>query len=75
MSDRGYPVEDFDSRADLISVDHPTVVENYREAHTTAQAYDRGEASTEDLREAMVRYRSLFEELVSTDKRTHEEVR
>jgi hypothetical protein len=75
MSDRGYPVEDFDSRADLISVDHPTVVENYRAAHTTAQAYDRGEASTEDLREAMVRYRSLFEELVSTDKRTHEEVR
>ncbi len=67
--------EDFDSRADLISVDHPTVVENYREAHTTAKAYDRGEASTEDLREAMVRYRSLFEELVSTDKRTHEEVR
>ena len=56
-------------------MDHPTVVENYREAHTTAKAYDRGEASTEDLREAMVRYRSLFEELVSTDKRTHEEVR
>jgi hypothetical protein len=75
MSDRGYPVDDFAAQADLISVDHPTVVENYREAHTTAQAYDRGEASTEDLREAMVRYRSLFQELVSTDERTHEEVR
>ena len=75
MSDRGYPMDDFDSRADLISVDHPTVVENYRAAHTTAQAYDRGEASTEDLREAMVRYRSLFQELVGTGERTHEEVR
>ena len=74
MSDRGYPMDDFESRADLISVDHPTVVENYREAHTTAQAYDRGEAD-EDLREAMVRYRSLFQELVSTGERTHEEVR
>ena len=75
MSDRGDPMDDFESRADLISVDHPTVVENYREEHTTAQAYDRGEASTMDLREAMVRYRSLFQELVSTGERTHEEVR
>jgi hypothetical protein len=75
MSDQGYPMDDFDSRADLISVDHPTVVENYRNAHTTTQEYERGEASTEDLREAMVHYRSLFQELVGTDQRTHEEVR
>jgi hypothetical protein len=74
MSDRGYPTEDFESRADLISVDHPTVVENYREAHNTYLAYDRGDASTEDLRQAMVHYRSLFSELVSTETRTHEEV-
>lgn len=75
MSDRGYPMDDFDARADLISVDHPTVVENYREAHTAYLAYDRGDASTEDLRQAMVHYRSLFDELITTDERAHEEVR
>jgi hypothetical protein len=75
MSDRGYPMADFDDRADLISVDHPTVVENYREAHTTYLAYDRGEASTEDLRQAMVQYRSLFDELIGSGDRTQEEVR
>jgi hypothetical protein len=75
MSDRGYPMADFDDRADLISVEHSTVVENYRAAHTTHLAYDRGDASTEDLRKAMVHYRSLFEELVSTDEREPEEVR
>jgi len=75
MSDRGYPMDDFEARADLISVDHPTVVENYREAHTAYLAYDRGDASTEDLRQAMVHYRSLFDELITTDEREHEEVR
>jgi hypothetical protein len=75
MTDRGYPMEDFDARADLISVDHPTVTENYRAAHATYLAYDQGDASTEDLRQAMVHYRSLFEELVSADEREAEEVR
>ena len=75
MSDRGYPMDAFEGRADLISVDHPTVVENYRQAHSAYLAYDRGDASTEDLRQAMVHYRSLFEELVMTDERAHEEVR
>jgi hypothetical protein len=75
MSDRGYPMDDFDRRADLISVDHPTVVENYRNAHNAYLAYDRGEASTEDLRQAMVHYRSLFQELVTSEEREHEEVR
>jgi len=74
MSDRGYPMDEFDARADLISVDHPTVVENYRKAHTAYLAYDRGDASTEDLRQAMVHYRSLFDELVESGERTHEEV-
>jgi hypothetical protein len=64
MSERGYPMDDFDRRADLISVDHPTVVDNYRQAHDAYVAYDRGDASTEDLRQAMVHYRSLFEELL-----------
>ena len=77
MAERGYPMEDFESRADLVSVDHPTVVENYRSAHETYLAYDRGDASTEDLRQVMVHYRSLFAELLETDDRstTYEEVR
>ena len=77
MAERGYPMEDFDSRAELISVDHPTVVENYRSAHDAYLAYDRGDASTEDLRQAMVHYRSLFGELLESDERTtnYEEVR
>jgi hypothetical protein len=74
MSARNYPMDDFDDRADLISVDHPTVVENYRNAHGAYLAHDRGDASTEDLRQAMVHYRSLFQELVSSDEREHEEV-
>jgi len=64
MQARGYPVSDFDQRAADISVDHPKVVENYRSAHAIALRLGRGEASTEDLRSAMIYYRSLFEELV-----------
>ena len=70
MSERGYPMDDFDRRADLISVDHPTVVDNYRQAHDACAAYDRGDASTEDLRQAMGHYRSLFEELLERDEVT-----
>ena len=73
MQTRGYPVTDFDQRAADVSVDHPRVVENYRSAHDIALRLGRGEASTEDLRTAMIHYRSLFDELVqaqtSTDKR------
>lgn len=64
MQTRGYPVVDFDQRAADISVDHPRVVENYRSAHAIALRLGRGEASTEELRTAMVHYRSLFDELV-----------
>jgi len=64
MRARGYPVGDFDQRAADISVDHPTVVENYRIAHEIALMDRRGEASTEDLRKALVHYRALFEELL-----------
>ena len=64
MRDRGYPVDDFDTRADVISVDHPHVVENYRAAHGVWAANERGEATTEDLRQSLVHYRSLFEELL-----------
>jgi hypothetical protein len=64
MKARGYPVVDFDQRAADISVDHPVVVENYRAAHEIALRHSRGQAGTEDLRKAMVHYRSLFEELL-----------
>jgi FtsZ-interacting cell division protein ZipA len=64
MAARGYPMSDFDQRAADISVDHPQVVENYRVAHSIALRHGRGEASTEDLRKAMVHYRSLFEQLL-----------
>jgi hypothetical protein len=64
MRDRGYPVDDFEQRAADISVDHPQVVDDYRAAHAIADANDRSEASTEELRQALVHYRSLFEELL-----------
>jgi hypothetical protein len=64
MSERGYPVDDFERRAADISVDHPQVVERYRSAHGIAQKNDRGEATTEDLLQAIKHYRALFEELV-----------
>ena len=65
MSARGYPVSDFEQRAADISVDHPLVLEHYRTAHGIAiLRQTKGEAYTEDLRQAMIHYRTLFEELV-----------
>ena len=64
MKTRGYPVSDFDQRAADISVVYPRVVENYRSAHEIALRLRKDQASTEDLRKAMIHYRSLFEELV-----------
>ena len=64
MQARGYPTTDFTQRAADISVDHPVVVENYRAAYDIAQRRSRGQASTEDLRQAMVHYRALFSELL-----------
>jgi hypothetical protein len=65
MSTRGYPVSDFEQRADDISVDHPLVLENYRAAHQCALRQAKGAADTEDLRKAMIHFRTLFEELVN----------
>ncbi|MFP5396672.1 MAG: hypothetical protein ACLGHF_11015 [Alphaproteobacteria bacterium] len=64
MRARGYPMADFQERADDLSVDHPEVVENYRRGHEIAVRHSRGEASTEDLRRAMIHYRTLFDDLV-----------
>jgi hypothetical protein len=67
MRERGYPVEDFERRAADLSVDHADVISNYRAAHGISTANDRGKASTEDLRTAMVHYRALFVELLETE--------
>jgi hypothetical protein len=64
MTARGYPMGDFERRASDISVDHPTVVEEYRAAQIIAAKDARGEADTEALRTAFVHYRSLFSELL-----------
>jgi hypothetical protein len=66
MRDRGYPVEDFGERAELVAADHPQVVEHYRAAHA-ARSNHHGSpdaVDTEQLRQAFVHYRALFDELV-----------
>jgi len=70
MSTRGYPVSDFEQRAADISVDHPLVMENYRTAHAIAVRQTQGQANTEDLRQAMIHYRTLFDELVGEPELT-----
>ena len=64
LDKRGYPVADFDLRAADISVDHPIVVDNYRAAQRIVSLDQRGEASTEDLRKAVVHFHALFDELL-----------
>ena len=64
MTARGYPMGNFDESAEAISVHYPLVVENYRVAHEIANRHSMGQSSTEDLRRAMVHYRTLFEELL-----------
>jgi hypothetical protein len=68
MADRGYPMADFDRRSADLSVHYPTVVQNYRAAHGIALRNRAGKASTEDLRQAMIHCRALFEELVTDDR-------
>jgi len=76
MSERGYPVSDeFEQRAADISVDHPVVVEHYRAAHAISLRATDGEAGTEDLRQAMVHFRALFDELLGREERFDHEQR
>ena len=69
MQARGYPMGNFEQRAADISVDHPHVIDNYRAAHQIALRHRQGQATTEDLRNAMIYYRSLFDELLQTPNR------
>jgi hypothetical protein len=71
MSARGYPVSDFERRAAEISVDHPVVVQHYRSGHDIAVRHSQNKATTEDLRQGMIDYRSLFEELMEEPERLH----
>jgi hypothetical protein len=72
MRERGYPVDAFDERIEMVTVDHPELADNYRTAHAIQERSEQGDASTDDLRDAFQLYRSLFAELlVETD---HEEI-
>jgi hypothetical protein len=73
MGDRGYPVDDFEGQAALVSVDHPDVVQGYRDAHGIYTRTTSGEATTEDLRRAMMAYRTLFERLTADGTRRSDE--
>ena len=69
MTACGYPLEDFERRAADLSVDHPVVVQNYRTARTLALRRQSGEAGTEEMRQAVVNYRTLVDELLEVDTR------
>jgi hypothetical protein len=68
MLARGYPPSDFENRAAEISVDHATVVENYRAGHEIALRHSERQATTDDLRKGMIHYRALFDELVGEEQ-------
>ena len=67
MQLRAYPVSDFEQRAADISVNYPALVTNYRAARVIALKNEQHQADTEELRQAMIYYRSLFEELLGTE--------
>jgi hypothetical protein len=67
MQIRAYPVSDFEQRAADISVSYPDLVSNYRAARAIALKNEQGQANTEELRQAMIYYRSLFDELVESE--------
>lgn len=69
MSDRGFPVLDFEQRSTDLSVVYPTVVSNYRAGHEIAHRIGTEDVTTEDLRQAFVYYRSLFNELVHHEEK------
>jgi hypothetical protein len=69
MAARGYPVADFEQQAADLSVNHARVIEHYRAGHAIALRHAQGQASTEDLRQALIHYRELFQELVQEPAR------
>jgi hypothetical protein len=71
MRESGYPVDEFDQRAADISVDHPDVAENYRQAHRVAVAQAQGQTDTEELRQAVTAYRRLVYVLLADPDERH----
>ncbi|RZQ60949.1 hypothetical protein [Amycolatopsis suaedae] len=67
MAERGYPTDGYEQQAADLSVEHSRTLENYRRAHDTLRGQQRTETSTEQLREAMVQYRTVFEDLLTDD--------
>lgn len=66
MRDRGYPVDDFETRHDMVAADHPHIAENYRAAHAIRRRLGEDDGfDTDDMRQAFVHYRALFEELLA----------
>jgi hypothetical protein len=74
MAERGYPTDDFDQEAADLSVDHPQLVQRYRTARSAWVATTQGAAETEELREAVIHYRALFEELLGPEPHPMREV-
>ncbi len=70
MADRGYPTEEFEQQVNDLSVAHAATLDHYRQAHDVSRRAARQEASTEELRQAMVHYRVLFQELLETPGRS-----
>jgi hypothetical protein len=67
IAERGYPAGGFDQQVADLSVEHASLLDHYREAHDIHQANERGEATTEQLRQALVHYRTLFADLLGTE--------
>ena len=65
---RGYPQAGFEQRAADVSVTYPRVMENYRLANAIAVRPGKVEATTEELRTAMIQYRAIFDELIQPQK-------
>jgi hypothetical protein len=65
MTTRGYPMADFDRRYEDLTVDHGEVARHYRDGHEIALRHQRGQASTEELRQAMIHFEALFDDLVN----------
>jgi len=75
MSERGYPTGSYEKQAELLSVEHSRTLEHYRSAHEISQRDQSGDATTEDLRNAMVHYRTLFQDLLGTTENHADDAR
>ena len=75
MRARGYPIDDFETRVDDLSVDHPHVVQHYRAARALTDASREGRTDTEELRQAFVHYRALFAELLGEPQQAANQLR